>query len=453
MSVQFVGTRSSDDRRRRRLAVSADGSGAALSPEDTSRIERRGLSADSIVAVSAPWIPQALWRIWTGGILLIVGLVLVGLVTVSPLALRPEFEPLQSHLLAQSRPILVDYLQSVIWTGITAWALLIGWYRSRSQSDFGGRYRIWSWFALLTAVVGFCAGTDAHHALARIAVEFKVLPAAVGALIWQIPLLSAALPLSLIIDRDLRRSRMSLMLFRFTAVVLLAAAAAPLLARSQAGILWFAYASILLPLAGMGLLFLTLWLQSWYVAYYCPDPPAVEAGLPSLLGRLIRPLIWLLAGPVRLFRRRSAADEEEEAKPRRRRKKAEGEAAAAAPRRKRKATTKRVAKPRTRPRKVEGEDVESDELDVSASWNDESAAEETWAEEAQSGDEWAEQEADEEAATAPASQSRDADDEWSDDDDDRNFRVDGPPEDQLKGLSKKQRRELRKQWKDQQRSR
>lgn len=465
MSVQFAGARSSDDRRRRRLAVNAEGSPAALSPEDAARIERRGLSADSVVAVAAPWIPQALWRIWTAGVLLIVGLVLTGIATVEPFALRPELQSLQSHLLERSRPVLVDYLQSVGWTGITAWALLIGWYRSRSQSDFGGRYRIWTWFAGLLAVIGFCAGTDAHQALARIAVEFKLLPEHAGTLIWQIPLLSAGLPLGVMIDRDLRRSRMNLVLYRITAAVLLAAAGAPLLARSVAGAPWFEYAAILLPLTGMGLLFLTLWLHAWYVAYFCPDSPDIEAGRPSVLGRL-------LCRIARLFRRKAADGEDDEsAKPRRRRKKAESEseAVAAAPRRKRKATTKRTAKPRTRTRKADDEETELEASEESTGWNEESTAEEAWgaspAELAETS-EWSEPE-DPAPSRKASSSSRSpsasrpsvpepeeepsASEEWSDDDG-NDYRVDGPPADQLKGLSKKQRRELRKQWKDQQRS-
>ncbi len=474
MSVQFVGARSSDDRRRRRLAVSAEGSGTALSPEDAARIERRGLSADSIVAVAAPWIPQALWRIWTAGVLLLVGLALVGIASVRPLALRPELQSLQTHLLEQSRPVLVDYLQSVVWTGITAWALLIGWYRSRSESDFGGRYRIWTWFAGLLAVVGFCAGTDAHQALARIAVEFKLLPEHVGSLIWQIPLLSAGLPLGLIIDRDLRRSRMTLILYRITAVVLLTAAAAPLFQQALAGAPWFEYAAILLPLTGMGLLFLTLWLQSWCVAYFCPDPPEIAAGRPSLLIRVLGPIAVLFGSLSRLFRRKPADGGDEEApKPRRRRKKAdadtESEAAPAAARRKRKAPAKRTTKPRTRTRKVEGEETEAEGPDESSNWDEESTAEESWNESSADADdaaEWSEPE--ETPPTRKASSSAKSSstsrhsapepedesspsEEWSDDEG-NDYRVDGPSADQLRGLSKKQRRELRKQWKDQQRS-
>lgn len=472
MSVQFVGARSSDDRRRRRLAVSVEGSGTALSPEDAARIERRGLSADSIVAVAAPWIPQALWRIWTVGVLLLVGLVLVGVASVRPLALRPELQSLQSHLLEQSRPVLVDHLQSVVWTGITAWALLIGWYRSRSESDFGGRYRIWTWFAGLLAVVGFCAGTDAHQALARIAVEFKLLPVHAGSLIWQIPLLSAGLPLGVIIDRELRRSRMTLILYRITAVVLLAAAAVPLLNRALAGSPWFEYAAILLPLTGMGLLFLTLWLQSWCVAYFCPDPPELETGRPSLLGRVLGPVARLFGSLSRLLRRRPAGGEDEEsAKPRRRRKKAdtETEAAPAAARRKRKAPAKRTTKPRTRTRKVEDEEAEAEAPDESSNWVEETAADESWNGSSAAADdasEWSEPEETTPSRKASSSaksssgsrhtarepeEESSASEEWSDDEG-NDYRVDGPPADQLRGLSKKQRRDLRKQWKDQQRS-
>lgn len=314
-------------------------------------------------------------------------------------------------------------------------------------------------------------GTDAHQALARIAVEFKLLPVHAGSLIWQIPLLSAGLPLGVIIDRELRRSRMTLILYRITAVVLLAAAAVPLLNRALAGSPWFEYAAILLPLTGMGLLFLTLWLQSWCVAYFCPDPPELETGRPSLLGRVLGPVARLFGSLSRLLRRRPAGGEDEEsAKPRRRRKKAdtETEAAPAAARRKRKAPAKRTTKPRTRTRKVE-EEAEAEAPDESSNWVEETAADESWNGSSAAADdasEWSEPEETTPSRKASSSaksssgsrhtarepeEESSASEEWSDDEG-NDYRVDGPPADQLRGLSKKQRRDLRKQWKDQQRS-
>ena len=454
MSVQFVGARSLDARRRRRLVAPTDECAPALTAADAARLESRGLSSDCIVAVSAPWIPASLWKIWACGLLLAMALIGASVAAVERQPLRPEFEPLSEHLLAGPRPVLVAYLSNVAWAGIVAWALLVGWYRSRSQSDFAGRYRVWTWFATLLAVVALGIGTDLGPVLAALAVDQQWLPGNGGPLIWLMPLLSAALPLGLLVDRDLRRSRMTLAMFRITAGVIAATLIIPLFPGVVASAHWWHLAAVVLPATSAGLLFLTLWLQSWYVAYVCPDPPVMVArgDRPGFVARVMGSL----------FRRRRAEPETDEtAKPRRRRKKAEddSEVVSSAPR-KRKSPVKRATKPRTRTRKPA---VEESQEESAENWDIEADATQSgWDDPSQ---EWpAEEEAAEAApavtqksgskaghsasprSAAPVAQETDESPEWSDDG--QSYRVDGPSDDPLKGLSKKQRRELRKQRKD-----
>lgn len=457
--MSYAETRTTDDRRRRRLAVTGDAT--SLDPsEGPGGIARLRDRLGELPAAS-PWLPRTLWKRGVLGAAFGLALAVAGFLLVQPLSWAPAIAPVADHLLSGRQPVLFGYLTTVLWLVAAQFAGLVGWYRSHSERDFRGRYRVWAGLVLAFAGASFLAGTGVHQPLA--AAVTPHLPESIwrpATVTWLAPLAGIGAWLWWRMDRDLRRGLAGLWLTRLAGATLLATGLGFLFAPELAREAWYPAAMLLGPIIGLGLLVLGLWLQACYVAYVCADPPEpasngwVRNGL-ALISSLLRPW-WPFGRPA-------AEVEEPEAKPTRRRKKADDEEPEAAPKRRRKpaAKSRRTTKSRTRVKpEVEEEAVE-----------DEEAAEESWEAEEESWDESAEtpgvtDEAWLEAATAPEPVStkpaptppRNASPPAStadDDDDGDDYRADGPHAnaDLFKGLSKRQRRELKRQLREQQRQR
>ncbi|HET6425480.1 MAG TPA: hypothetical protein VFG20_17460 [Planctomycetaceae bacterium] len=479
MSVSLTGSRSPDDRRRRRLAAAGDGT-------DVGDLDAGGIALlrERIgeFPSASPWLPRQPWKrnlliaaLWTG-------IFAIAAVLIRPLPPHPQIAPAIEHLAQGSRPILGIYADILLWTLAGQFAGLIGWYRSHSQLDFQGRYRVWAWAAVVLTAWGFFAGTSLHTAIASVAAPQLRWPLwRAEVVVWLVPAVLAGLSVWGMADRDLQRHRLGLWLVRSAALVLLLSGAGELFAADMQNQTWFPPAQLLCRFAGVGLLITGLWSQAWFVAYVNADPPEARAPIDwrghlaavttrawnvlSLLGWLRN--LWP-------FRRRVV-----DAKPKRRTtKKAEEDEEAPKRRRKPAAKKRAPAKPRTRTKPEPEPEYEEEEA---AEYEEE---EDTWEEvddsSAESDDEWAEEYEEEPApspvkaparSTAPApvtvksapppppkpapakaqSEPEYSDDEDDEDGDDSNFRVDGGKsgQDMFKGLSKRQRRELKKQMKDQ----
>lgn len=472
MSIQFAGSKSPDDRRRRRLVVNADDPGVdgTVLEEGTAA----GISSELVASsAAAPWVPVYEWRVWAYAAMIGLGLTGASVALAMPHAFRPELAPLTEHLLVGERPILSVLVQALFCFLSAQLALLIGWYRAQCKLDFRGNYRVWPWAALSFAVAAVCLQTNAHGLLGRIIEQQGLLTWRADVVSWLLPTSIVALPLVLLLDRDVRRGRSSLYTLRVAWVLAIVQACLELFALELRDYSWHAPARVILPMFIAATIFVGLWLHARVVAYICPDPPeaaqtTARAQLAAIFGSIFG---WIAA---RLVWRRKAA-EAEETKPKRTRKKATDEEEDAAPKRKRRAPAKRTTKPRTRvkPAEVEEEVEEEEEYEDPM----ESSGEEQEQEDEESID-W-------EAATAPtpppapsrnsrdstpspqysASNQKSSNSSWedsddsdsdSDDDDDDSDeaqlrRDNGNSNDPLKGLSKRQKRELRRQQRNQRR--
>lgn len=458
-----------DERRRRRLAVNGDGTGT-----DAADVGEEKSLPDCVPAelcAASPWIPRSLWKLWTLSGLLLAGLIAVGVMVFRTPTFRPELTPALAPLFLGEQPRLIVYLETIFWTLSGQLALLVGWHRAHSRLDFRGRYRIWPWAAATMFFCGFCAATNLHAGLGTVIYQLKLMELSGPKPGWLLPALCLTLPIWMLIDRDLRRSLASVILFRTALACLLSGAVA-----GMAGPAWIDDAGAgmietICGLIGPAVLMLSLWVQGWYVAYVTPDPPTpIPFRFPRIGFRVFNIFGWLLGLIASLFRRKTAAPAP------RRRKKAED----AGPT-KRKRKTKRTAKPRTR--KAAEEESETDE----ESAEDESE-EEFEDESADAGEEESDGDGEEEyeetppaRVTAPmaarpnnvpntsrpqdnrpavpqankwsaASSNNDDEDDDAVDEDGKMYRVDGPPAEMLKGLSKRQKRAVQQQWREQQRS-
>jgi len=480
MSIQFAGSKSLDDRRRRRLLVNSDDAGA----DGTTAGEgpRGGVASELVAsAAAAPWVPVFEWRLWTYAALIGLGITAAAVLLAVPLAFRPELAPLTQHMLHGERPMLAVLIQTTFCFLSAQLAILITWYRAQCKLDFGGRYRVWPWAAFSFLVAAACSATNAHVLLGQMLEQSELIPWRPRIIAWLLPATLAALPLVVLLDRDVRRSRSSLYTLRLSWVLALATACLELFAADLRSEEWVTSARVILPMYVAATVFVGLWLHARIVAYVCPDPPEAEGATAA--AQLFAALRWMAS---KLVWRRSAkqAEAEPETKPKRSRKKAttETEEEQAAPKRKRRAPAKRATKPRTRKVvEVEEEEVEEEQESGydyesdSASDGYEAEAEETvvenndWEEESEPEPEpepppppvrsnrdsrdnkpapqysapkkasgW------EEEPEAAASESDDGDEEG----DDATLRRDDG-EDPLKGLSKRQKRELRRQQRKQ----
>jgi hypothetical protein len=434
-----------DERRRRRLAVNGETGAEAADAQREEKSLPDCVPAE--LCAASPWIPFSRWKLWTLTGLLLAGMAAVLVVMHHAPSFRPELAPALDPLFRGDQPKLVSYLETILWTLSGQLALLIGWHRSQSRLDFRGRYRIWPWAAAVMFGSGLCAATNLHVGVSAVIEELGFVEPFRHYIGWRIPALCLMLPLWMLMDRDVRRSRAAVVMLRIAFLTLLLGACAGLYRPATIEPAIWSVVELAGGLFGSALLMAAMWVQGWYVAYVTPDPPvATPRRWPKLSFGLFTFVGWLFGLVFGLFKRRSAP-------PPKRRKKAEE--SGTAPKRRRK--TKRPAR-----RKKAVEEEESAEEEEAEAAEDEESEEEAYEEE--------EEEAPPARVTAPAAKSQavaqsnggwnsNSDDEDheeeedTEDSDGTQWRVDGPSPEQLKGLSKRQRRALIKQHRDQQRQR
>lgn len=469
-----VGSRIQDDRRRRRLAVSADvtpeGQEGVLGGVALLRARQVDLPAASPLLPRHPgWRVLVVSGFW-------VALILVAGLLIRPFPPHPQLAPAINHLVDGPRPVLQVYAEILLWNLAAHLAGLIGWFRSQSQLDFRGRYRLWAWPVLVFVVFGFCAGTDIHTAIGSVAGPRLRWPLwRAELMIWLVPCMTAGLSVWWIVGHDVRRSRWNAVLLRCALMLLLSTGAGWLYHQDLAHWPWFTGALVAGQFLGMGLLITGLWLHAHYVAYVCADPP--DPGEPNYW-RFPR-LNWLAVLRV-LFRRRAEATADSPEGKARRKKSDDGLVSARRPR-KTSTKTKRTTRARSRPpveevaAEEEEELAETDEAsfeeDEHAHETDESEQEEdrsstsvtkvAGGESPPTGQTRGSGAAKCSSVTQPPSiqpsqssaQQRDEDEEEDTEPDQPQYRFDGAHSgvDPFKGLSKRQRRELKRQMREQQR--
>ena len=487
MSIQFAGSKSQDDRRRRRLVVNADDPADDSVSEGTSGT---GVASELVASsAAAPWVPVYEWRIWTYAAL--IGLLVSGaaFALTQPHAFRPELAPLTQHLLQGDRPVLAVLIQTIFCALAAQLAILIGWYRAQCKLDFRGHYRVWTWASIFFSMAALCSATGTHLLLGQMTHQAGLLPWRGETVSWMLPACVAALLVVVRLDRDVRRSRCSLYTLRVGWLLGIAAACLELYASELQAYPWAGPTRVILPMFVTATVFVGLWLHARVVAYICPDPPDPEER--TAWSQLLSAWTWVASRVV--WRRKSVEPAADEVKPKRSRKKAttEDEDEEATPKRKRRAPAKRATKPR--PRKVAEVEEEEVEEEQEASYTDEASDSDSESDnytESES-NEWEEQETEPDPEPTPPPRGRDSNSsrgpqsnqqhygsaapqyssskkqnsDWeepepdssesdeSEDSEDAMLRRDtGMTAEQMKGLSKRQKRELRKQSRDQQRN-
>ena len=244
-------------------------------------------------AAAAPWVPVSERRIWIYAS--IIGLILAGLtfVLARPIPFRPSLTPLADHLLAGSRPVLVVVVQTAFLVLSTQLGMLISWYRSQCKLDFAGRYRVWPWAVGLFSLGTFCEATDIHQIFGHLIARRDLFIWRGETVSWLLPLCVAALPIAILVDRDVRNNRSSLITLRLSGLLWLTAACLEIYQSEFSSFAWFGLVRQVVPIYASSTLFLGLWLQARIVAYVCPDPPEIEERSAGAV--IFAAAVWLVA--------------------------------------------------------------------------------------------------------------------------------------------------------------
>ncbi len=404
MATQFVGARWLDERRRRRLAVEG---GADEMSDATAEIEGEAEPG----AETRPGVPAALsirsivprsgWSVLAWSLLL---LGVCDAVIAAAWFRHSVPEGLQGPyklVFGLNSAMAATWLASALLVVAAQMSLVIGWVRGHCLTDFDGHYRSWTRVAISWLVIAGVVGTGAHQSMAQmVLVQFGFET------LWQREILAWLLPLGALVasvawvmDAELKTSRTARLLMWLSASV----AAGGLLLVLEPTVI---DAGLLERFPGL-VAFLKL---------------AAMVSAPGLLvvsmGVFLRHVVHVSAEP--------------------------------APRRKwkRKVKKKRVAKSEG----DEADDVSEEGEEEYGAGYDEYSVEEVVAEEAEEvGHGYTEYEDDTHVSHASYGS-----------DDDTHYRIDEaesesgfgggfPDPDALKGLSKRERRRLRKQWREQQR--
>lgn len=220
MTAQFAGSRSLDDRRRRRLATESDADTTSKSKRSsnkktdssTTSTDTEVESIRSDVVAEESMIPRALWKVslyGVGGIATWALLLWVNLKFPLSTDLHRIFSP------EAGKAFKLFSIFSLFVTSQLCFA--IWWYRSRSRKDFGGRYRIWAWAGCFWSLTCILLGLGVHRPLAKFAYQaWPIYTWKPELLYWFVPFSICVLALHQLISLDMRHSRASRALWNTT---------------------------------------------------------------------------------------------------------------------------------------------------------------------------------------------------------------------------------------------
>ena len=225
MSIRFAGSRSVDDRRRRRLAQEAEiapaapvtrrvAKSAAERPAEEVRLPRGSSPADSLI------FPQ----LWKHAILGVACMAIWALV----LVLGDWADQARSGLetvIGLTAGHLPRFFSTVMLLAAGQLALINLWYRSRSRKDFSGSYKVWFYAAVGWLTLCAFAATGSHWHLADAVLAGRPVAIWNGRLLtWMIPGAIIVLAIYRLLLREMRDCDASLWLLRFSLLVAMATA-------------------------------------------------------------------------------------------------------------------------------------------------------------------------------------------------------------------------------------
>ncbi len=450
MAIGFAGSRSLDGRRRRRLVSESDDGIHELDLPDEPQTLEAAVDDEcpepqprtEVLFPVRQLVSPKIWKHWAVGFLgVVVVACLIGGAYQSAL-LADSMSPGLLHLFALPSLRAATFFSSTLLLLAGLLSLLIWWARSRSRHDFSGSYRIWAWAAGVWTLLAAAVAVDAPQAVEQtVGWYFKSDVGYLANLCWLVPGAAIGASLVAVLNRELRGCRSSLAMMWLAMLTYLTAAALRLglpLAETQIG---NDLACAGATMTGHLALFLCILHHARHVVHVSLDPPSSRrvAARSNRFARLKRGLESLV--PNR-GRRREAVPPPEQSTP----------------------ETVHVAPPVAGDASVDCdstdadfENVEQQATELINDVHEEAAIDEPPLAPAASAhapqrNAIPETESTDEAQPAVARKSQmpmRSESDRSDAEFESNDRIDP---NQLKGLSKRERRKLRKEWREQQKA-
>lgn len=419
MTARFAGSRSLDERRRRRLAgewdESASGRAAASAAEETESTTSETPSRRGRRRKPARRLPLRRLispRLWKHGVLafslfaLGAGLLWGGF---ESQRIGEALGPDVRSLVAFENAKLIRGFGGLLLFVAAQFALLIWYVRSRSRCDYSGRYRSWAWAAGAGFLFSASVSLELHlawSAMLRYSLHLEIPN--IGTLCWLAPALGCGSVLFRDLYADMRDCRSSVAFLRLALLGWSAAAVQQLGYGLSLESRTEALAVSAAALFGHYCLFLSMLLHARFVIFVSAEPPEPRTPLwRTALSAVLRPL----RASLRVVRRRRRDETSQDDSPRPDSVKAGPQPKQSAPAGKDR-TTAKPQPPPLKPKKGKKSKAKPKAAPSAASEPEETRAA---------------------AAETPKSE--------------KNLRVDGPHETMAmpKGLSKSERRRLRKQ--------
>lgn len=193
MGVKFAGSRSVDDRRRRRLASDQETltQSSTVKHPQAGYLKIRRYEPNATEPPRSPigsLITPGHWPIWS--VCLSLPVLLLVLSAIPAVVRLPADSAVQLILDAETGHAW-RFLRGLILLGCAGLCWLISWFRSASVNDFEGCFKSWYWSGWIFLLLGLIAGTDTHVILGQLASQYVGFGQAnFSALLWLVPLLS-----------------------------------------------------------------------------------------------------------------------------------------------------------------------------------------------------------------------------------------------------------------------
>ncbi len=309
----FAGSRYLDERRRRRLATESDEAdrGAATSAPPITG----GAAPSPRVARSSythfplrKAISRRKWKVWSVGLISLlfgIGMLVAGIAAARQAErLGPGF--VQIFDLSAARMVSLYATLQLMLTGQLA--VFIWWGRSRSLNDFGGRYRVWAWTAAVCFLFTLLTGVEAHKAIVEtVRWATGIESSARLAAAWLVPTLICLTICVLRLSHELRNNRVSVVLL-WMAVAAWSVTAAQQLGSRLSDVAALGGETVVLAGCRIFAHWCSLMCLLWHARHVVYESAEAPAETPSRIKRLLSRLL------IRLKRNRSADEDDVTAK-------------------------------------------------------------------------------------------------------------------------------------------
>ena len=294
MSVRFAGSARLDERRRRHLATQAE---TELKPRPSANkksVKKEIIREDSVQNTSVTLFPvkklisPKKWKLW---------LISFGLLSLCSLFLYlSHFVQTNPDIWSPDLIAFFSMKDGLLFRGFNSFLVLLSaqlalgiwWARSRSLKDFSGQYRTWFTVMVIGSLISFCMATDAHLVFSNtISWYWNIRFWKQELLGWVVPLLGCATAIVCSMHAEMRRNKLSLTFFWLSMLIWGGRLAFSFDLGEEYLQEDFTLAKITLFNLGSVFLFVSLLFHTQYVVHFDADPPVAQKSLRKrILNRL-----------------------------------------------------------------------------------------------------------------------------------------------------------------------